>query len=42
MVKEISVSTRSRTELVDITSQVQRVVAESDATSDSAFVATRS
>jgi len=29
MVKEISVSTRSRTELVDITSQVQRVVAES-------------
>ena len=29
MLREISVSTRSRTELVDITSQVQRVVAES-------------
>jgi secondary thiamine-phosphate synthase enzyme len=28
-VKEISVSTRSRTELVDITGQVQKVVAES-------------
>jgi secondary thiamine-phosphate synthase enzyme len=29
MVREISISTRSRTELVDITGQVQRVVAES-------------
>jgi secondary thiamine-phosphate synthase enzyme len=29
MVKEISISTRSRTELVDITGQVQKAVAES-------------